>query len=488
MKNHQKPNVLFFFSDQHSMHHIGAYGGDIVRTPTLDRLADDGYRFDNCYCQSPLCVPSRSSLFAGKYVRNILTYENDCILDTSRHIPFPKLVSNEGYRSCVIGKQHINGEQFMGFKQRPYGDYYGQGHQPDPYRDADERQGKSGLGEVRNGGYFELSGPTGIPEFQISEHIISYEAVKWLQEHKELHLDEPFFLMLNFPKPHWPYNPPAGYFDLYKDAVHTEELDESLWEKDVPYIQNLRKQWGVTSGNKADMDKALAAYLGCITHIDALMGSIIESLEYLGFAENTMIVYSTDHGDMAGEHNLWQKGCFYEGSAGVPLIIKMPKDYPGGKHIEENVGLLDLYPTFCDVCGVGETESLELEGRSLLSLIEGSGDSGRDAVFSEIGWRTFAGDAGCMVKKGNLKYNYYLESGHEMYDLEDDPDERNNLIGNTEYADTEAELRKLAEEFFEPQEFNRRYASQLRFHQQKFRHTYSNQYVLSDGTIIDARP
>ncbi len=488
MKNKSKPNVLFFFSDQHSVHHIGAYGAETVRTPTLDRLAGEGYRFDNCYCQSPLCVPSRSSLFSGKYVKDILTYENDCILDTSRHVPFPKLLSAAGYRSCVIGKQHINGEQFMGFKQRPYGDYYGQGHQPDPYRDADERQGKSGLGEVRNGGYFELAGPSGIPEFQISDNIISYEAVKWMQEHKELHEEEPFFLMLNFPKPHWPYNPPSCYYDLYKDAVHNEALDESLWETDVPYIQNLRKQWGVTSGKKADMDKALAAYLGCITHIDALMGSIIESLEYLGFSEDTMIVYSTDHGDMAGEHNLWQKGCFYEGSAGVPLIIKMPGDYPGGKTIEANTGLIDLYPTFLDICGIDADGDDELGGISLLPLIEGSGSPDRDTVFSEIGWRTFAGDAGCMVKKGNLKYNYYLESAHELYDLDHDPDERNNLIGSAEYAEAEKDLKKTVIDFFEPDRFDFRYSSQLRFQQQKFRHTYSNQYLLNNGTIIDARP
>jgi choline-sulfatase len=481
-------NVLFIFSDQHNLHRLGCYGDAEVKTPNLDRLASEGFRFDNCYCQSPLCVPSRSSLFAGKYVKNILCYENDCILDTSRHIPFPSILTDGGYRTCVIGKQHINGQQYMGFRQRPYGDIYGQGHQPDPYRGADERQGKSGLGDVRDGGYFALAGPTEIPEFQISENVISYEAVKWLQIHKELHQGEPFFLMLNYPKPHWPYNPPAEFMNLYEDIKGIEDIDPASWEKDVAYIRHIREQWGVTSSTEESMNRALRAYLGCVTHIDDLIGKTIDSLEHLGLLDSTAIVYSTDHGDMAGEHNLWQKGCFYEGSAKVPLIIKLPKGYSAGEVIKSNTGLIDIFPTLLDLCGFDVKEEYQLDGESLVPLMEGDVAGHSKEVYSEIGWLTFAGDAGCMVRDGQLKYNYYLESGHELYDLSNDPGERVNLVQTERYKQTCEDLRQKAESFFLPKEFSDRYRQQLRYAYQKYLHEYSNQYILADGTIIDARP
>lgn len=168
----KKPNVLFIFSDQHNAQVLGCAGDDIIRTPNLDRLAREGVTFNQAYCQNPLCVPSRASLLTGRQSRNIGIYTNTDMLEPNS-CTIPRVLSANGYRTCLIGKAHFNGEQFHGYQERPYGDLYGQAHQPDPRRTADN--GEAGLGLLVGN-----AGPTGIPLPLTQTEICVAEASKWL--------------------------------------------------------------------------------------------------------------------------------------------------------------------------------------------------------------------------------------------------------------------------------------------------------------------
>ncbi len=474
----RRPNILFLLSDQHSPHICGWEGNGTIRTPSLDRLAVQGAAFRNAYCQSPLCVPSRASLLTGRYCRDLGIYDNQHVLE-SNGVTLPRLLGRAGYRTCLIGKAHFNGEQFQGYAQRPYGDLFGQAHQPDPRR-AKTANG-CGLGGVGQ------AGPSGIPLPLTQTEICVAEATKWLQAHVGMHAEQPFSLSVHFDKPHFPINAPARFCDHYRGAVAPPDVPPEHLDRQVPFVREAFTRTGLWGRfDKEVQRRALEAYYGCVEWVDNAIGRILQVLDYLDLAEETLVVYSSDHGEMAGEHGVWQKTVFFEASARVPLIVRFPGVVSAGAVHEDIVGLIDLLPTLCDAAGADVPE--ECGGVSLMPVLRGAGGPDRDGIFSESVTLKGPEHAGCMLRTGPWKYNYYLDGGQELYHLGDDPGELTNLVDAPEHHGLVADLRGRVEAFWRPDEQRARYDRTPRMPREKHYYFYSNQFMLGDGTVVDARP
>lgn len=477
----KKPNILFILSDQHNASFMGCAGNELVNTPNLDLLASQGVLFENAYCQNPLCVPSRASMLTGKYSKDLGIYENRHILE-SGSTTFPRVLSDNGYKTCVIGKTHFNGEQYQGYQQRPYGDLYGQGHQPDPIRT--EPAPDSGLGDVLGN-----AGATGIPLPLTQTEICVAEAAKWLQTHAAQKDNQPFMLSVNFDKPHFPLRAPGRYVKKYAGKVTVPEVPADYLEKSaVPFVKKafeVNGAWDHYGKDKEIHEKALAAYYACIEWIDSAIGRILQVLEYLDLADNTIIIYASDHGEMAGEKGAWQKTVFFDASAKVPLIMRWGANFPAGSRRKEPVGLIDLFPTLCDLAGVCVPD--DCGGVSLKPLLTGEGEIERKAIFSESVVLKVPEYAGCMMRTDKWKYCYYLDGVSELYDMEKDPGELFNIVSVYYYSDIVKEMNFELLKFWKPAEQIERYNKAPRMANEKHFYPYSNQFVL-DGTIVDARP
>ncbi|MEI6579018.1 MAG: sulfatase-like hydrolase/transferase [Eubacteriales bacterium] len=424
----KKPNILFILSDQHNASFLGCNGNELINTPHLDMLASQGVLFENAYCQNPLCVPSRCSLLTGKYSKNLGIYENRHILE-SDSTTIPKVLLEQGYKTCVIGKTHFNGEQYQGYQQRPYGDLFGQAHQPDPKRT--EPAPDSGLGDVIGN-----SGATGIPLPLTQTEICVSETAKWLQTHAAQKDSRPFMLSVNFDKPHFPIRAPKKYFEKYKGKVRIPEFYPDYIEKyAVPFVKKAFEVNGAWEHYGKDRDiheRALAAYYACIEWVDNAIGRILQVLEYLELADDTIIIYASDHGEMAGEKGAWQKTVFFDASSKVPFIMRWPSKFPAGQRRKEPVGLIDLFPTLCDFAGIPAPK--ECDGISLKPLLFGDETIERKAIFCESVVLKVPEYAGCMIRNEKWKYSYYLDGTEELYDMKNDPGELNNLASVEQYS------------------------------------------------------
>lgn len=475
----EKTNVLFFLSDQHNPGVTGYAGNKTVDTPTLDKLASESVRFDTCYCQNPLCVPSRYSLLTGKYSKTIGVYDNRHIFESGQNT-LPRVLTKAGYETCLIGKAHINGEQFQGYSQRPYGDLFGQAHQPNPSREANG--GESGLGDVLG-----ASGPLQFPLAMSQTEICVSEAAKWLSLHADLRADKPFFLSVNFDKPHFPMTPPKQLYDKYVGRIEPSKIPDGFFENAVPFVQSSIRANGAFEHYGKDRDvhlRSLAAYYGCVEWVDGAIGRILDVLEYLGLAKNTVVIYSSDHGEMMGKFGAWQKSLFYDSSCRVPLLIRAPG--ASASVCKAPVGLIDLYPTICGLCGVEAPP--ECEGESLLPVIHGEGVTDRGHIFAESAVYKRPEFAGCMLRTNRYKYNRYLDGAEELYDMESDPEEEKNLAGQAEYDSVISDLRERVIAFWEPGKQRERYDKTPMASREKHFYPYSNQFMTGDGTVFDARP
>ncbi len=475
----KRPNVLFFLSDQHNPKITGYEGDRIIDTPALDRLASESVRFDACYCQNPLCVPSRYSMLTGKYSKSIGVYDNRHFFEAGQET-LPRMLTRAGYATCLIGKAHFNGEQFQGYSQRPYGDLFGQAHQPNPSREVNG--GESGLGDVLG-----ASGPLEFPLAMSQTEICVAEAAKWLQVHADLRADTPFFLSVNFDKPHFPMTPPKALYEKYEGKITPYKIPEGFWDNAVPFIRHSIQANGAYEHYGKDPEihrRALAAYYGCVEWVDGAIGRILDVLDYFGFAENTVVVYASDHGEMMGKFGAWQKTLFYDSSCRVPLLMRVPGAAPAISGAP--VGLIDLFPTLCDLCGAKTPE--DCEGESLLPIIRGEGGLSRNGIFAESVVYKRPEYAGCMLRTEKYKYNYYLDGTEELYDMESDPEEEKNLAPLPEYRQTVSALRERTKAFWEPEKQRGRYDRTPMASREKHFYRYSNQFMLGDGTVSDARP
>jgi choline-sulfatase len=406
-------------SDEHNPTMTGCYGHPFVRTPNMDRLAAGGRLFENAYANSPMCVPSRMSFLTGKYSNEIEVWDNGSPLRSE--IPtFANYFEADGYDATLCGRMHLIGEdRYHGFGRRLYDDMeYWKSLAQKPPRTPEARR--------KSNAFVTECGP-GDGSWQDYDSTVADLSRRFLKAQARYPNQKPWLLVSSFMFPHFPLIAPQAYFDMYwPDKVVMPDLNGETLESQHPAIQKLRYFF------RNDLDlpeeitrRALASYYGLISLMDYHLGLLLEVVDQSPLKDNTVVIYVSDHGEMAGEHGIWQKQCFYESSVRIPLIIRTPQAQ-GGQRITRNVSLVDLVPTIFELADIEIPGGLA--GQSLIGSPAETGNAD-DLVFSEYHAQGMV-SGGFMLKKGNWKYIYY-SGGHQpqLFNLEDDPGEFNDLAG-----------------------------------------------------------
>ena len=443
-----RPNILMIFSDEHHAGMSGYAGHPIVRTPNLDRLASQGAAFNNAYCNSPLCSPSRQSFMAGLHCHRIGMWNNTAAMPEDT-VTWAHMLSAGGYETSLIGKMHFNGYQKMyGFDRRPVleGNDAGQRFHSWGLRTShvwtDPLPYKSGLDG--RGMWKELSeaGPD-VPErqpiFRCDFEVLDYTLAELRRKAADPSA-KPWAICSTFVLPHPPWKARADILQTYRgrgdlpfnrEGAGRDECDRWLFHY-TGHLANLSDQ---------AIRNAREVYFSLITEFDEYAGRILDVLDEAGLADNTIVFYFSDHGEMAGEHGFWGKVTLLESSVRVPLIIRWPGRIPAGRRVDAPVQLVDLYPTFLDAAGVQLPPPLTVDGHSLMPLATGQGSYGGQHVFGEFegeGWN----HPRAFVRHGRWKYVYNHTADCRLYDLEADPHEMTNLACRPEHAAVEADLRR----------------------------------------------
>lgn len=468
-----KPNILVLMSDQHSKHLLGCQGNDIVRTPHLDRLAAAGMRFTSAYCPAPLCVPGRMSFMTSLTPSRNRVWNNYHALSSG--IPtWAHVLGAAGYETSLIGRMHFVGpDQRHGFMRRPLGEY-GACHPGAPGRGGPlwTKYSSASTGQRREA--VEIVG-TGTTAYQWFDEQVTKAACRYLREKSEDQADRPFAAVVGFLLPHCPYIAPKELFDYYYSRVDIPPVEESR----PPTIErHLRYRGFVPNLSEERVRLARAAYFALCEQLDGLIGRILDRLEETGLAENTMVVYCSDHGESAGEHGCWTKSNYYEASAGVPLIVRWPGETPGGAVSAAVCNLMDLGPTFAEAAGVVDTGAspvkaaaphriaragapaptsfaeaagveftYESDGNSLVPLLRGKGEGWRDETFCELVDYEGGGEhpnlPSRMVRSGKWKLWRFGDSEKlppALFNLEEDPGELDDLGQDPRFAAVREEL------------------------------------------------
>ena len=493
-----RPNVLFLFSDEHSFRFFGYRDdalGEPVETPAFDALAANGTRFENAYCQMPLCTPSRLCLLTGREVRGCNAWGNSRVLPPER-ATIPGALGDAGYRTCLVGKMHLGGNrQFVGFDDRPYGDLTGgTGHQWEPTHRAGGRSVRDRTLDA---------GVTEIPESHLQEYVTMRESIAWIRE-REAGTDGPWFLTASFSRPHFPLTAPERYVERYWDLDADEPTDRLTEPKvgrtgdtaDHPMTEGAIEGFRTESIGDVELQRARACYFACVEFLDDVIGDFLATLERDGVLENTVVIYASDHGELAGEHGIWWKHTWHEAATRVPFLVQTPRKRRGecdSASIETPVGLVDLFPTLCSLTDAVAPD--DLDGFDLSAAIDSGDEPDRGPVVCDnLVPRWGEGTEFRMVRDGGYKYVGFRDAPEILIDLDGDPFERENLAAGTPKGDDRETLERLRRFVEESMDFAA--AEREREQNRKMQETYAldaemkspsgNCYLLSNGTIVDA--
>ena len=451
MPDKDKPNILMIMSDEHGPMFSGTYGHPIVETPNMDRLAEMGTTFENGYCNSPLCTPSRLSMMTGKFVSHCEGWDNATPLYVGR-ITWPWLLKSVGYETALNGKMHMTGPRPLnGFDKQLTFD-------PHAYNQLPVFRWKDKItdGETPWPPVLE-AGPGTSPVIVHDDHV---EAATHDYLKDPGRKENPWALVCGFISPHFPLIVPEKFFNKYypdntdlpnNPPGHLDNLPESA--------KRLQKFTG-TGGpySEEELKKARAAYYGMVTFLDEKIGRILDTLEETGQLENTVIVHTSDHGEMLGEHGLWGKASFYEQSARVPLQLAwLGGNLPKSRWETGVTSNVDIVATILDIAGI-DPEDWNMDGDTLLPYLYGKKNIWKDEVICE--YLAQGTDAPrIMVRQGfwKLCYTHRLPKEFELYNLENDPGEFTNLANQTEFKSVQEKLfRRVCEIWPDPDALDQR--------------------------------
>lgn len=467
-----QPNILIIMADQLVADLTGVYGHPVVRTPNLERIARDGVRFEAAYCPYPVCSPSRSSLLSGRYASTNAAWDNAAPIASDLPM-LPHYLTTLGYDSALSGKMHFVGaDQTHGFAKRLTSDMFPSSLAWTPDRDHVGRLVH--LGHVDGPPIaidYVHAGPVQWTEqlqFDEETHYRALEFLRTKRTRREGSLqvpqpaadDRPWLLVASYHHPHEPFLAPRRYWDAYADA----EIDPVRIRpgSDTPrsvmddWVDSLHGVDGVDLGDAEAVRTMRRAYYALVSYIDDKVGELLDTLAETGHADDTVVIFTSDHGDMLGERGMVQKRTFYEWSARVPLIIGGGPVPAGGATVPEPVSLIDIVPTLCELVGV---EPIRVDGRSLLPALGGE-PLERGPVFVE--YHSEGVYAPCWLRRdGDLKYVYVHGAGEQLFDVRADPDELVDLAGRPEYADAVAAARADLFARFDPDDIERRIRASL---------------------------
>jgi choline-sulfatase len=449
-------NLLFIMSDQHARRVLGCYGNSGASTPHLDALARSGTRFGDAYCPVPVCVPSRSSLATGRYAHTISSWDNATPYVGTEAESWGHRVSGQGYKVTTIGKLHYRqvGDP-TGFEDQRLpmhvlngvGDLYGALRAQMPVRPDSRRR--------------VIEACAGESEYTRYDRAVAAEAVRWLKE-EGCKQQKPWALFVSFVHPHFPLTVPAGYLKAIKpddipmpirwkfdEWPHHPVID---WKR---HIEALDRPF-----EEATIRNALHVYYGMVAFLDEQIGIVLDALGASGQSENTRIIYSSDHGDMLGDHGLWWKSTMYQGAAAIPMVIAGP-DVPSGKVVQTSVSLVDCFQTIVEAVGaVPAAADDDLPGRSLWQIARAE-DHPRTilaeyhAIFSPTG--------AFMLRRGRWKYVHYVGYAPQLFDLNSDPDETLDLAASASHSSIVESCERELRAIVDPEDVDRRAkADQLR--------------------------
>ena len=435
----RRANLLFLCSDQHQAAASGCYGHHQVLTPHIDEIASEGVRFERAYCQAPVCVPSRGSIITGNYPnRHGAKVLQDPLPEEARTAAH--LFADHGYSTAAIGKMHFVDEtQRHGFSHRVNAATHQSRLTRAEMRSFREDQGAGGGTTGR---------PSTMPERLFRDTFYAEEALRFLRAHR----DRPFCLWASFFMPHTPLVPHRDFWDLY-EGTRLELPERSPAALETGFQGHLvrAKERGWYQQSDAELHEAIRGYYGNVSQMDANVGRVFDTLRELGLEKNTVVVYTSDHGEMAGAHRMWTKHNMYEQSVRVPLIVRTPDRMGAGSACEDFVEQVDLLPTLADLCGL--EAPTEIDGQSFAAAVRGNAHAAREFAYSEYYFcrRVFTADDRFvgkppiqMVRTGRWKLNYLSWERSELFDLENDPGEFHNVIDDLGNSGIAKELTGIA--------------------------------------------
>ena len=442
-------NLLILLSDEHNKRMLGVSGHSHVKTPNLDKLANEGTLFNNAYCNSPICVPSRAILATGRYNAEIGYWDNADPYDGN--IPSWGHRAVQGNCDAVsIGKLHFLDDQApTGFSEQinplnvvgGVGDLLGLIRQELPVRKGAANMAKDvGSGETTYSNY----------DKQIAE-----DAKNWISNRKKS--DKPWVLFVSFVCPHFPLIAPEEFYNMYPESeVPWPLLYEESQRSNHPYYKAMRKCMNYDDYfDEEKVRKATSAYFGLCSFLDYNIGTVLSALDNSDFADNTNIIYTSDHGDALGMRGMWGKSTMFEESAGVPMIIKGP-NLPVSKKVKTPVSLVDIFPTVIDSLELDKNiKDDNLPGKSLLTIANEDDDYQR-VVLSE--YHAAASPVGAfMLRKGKYKYVYFAEGYKpQLFNLEEDQFEENDLALDQNFSNIVDDFYKDLLDICDPEEVNKR--------------------------------
>lgn len=466
----QTPNVIFIISDHHRFDYLGCEGADFIHTPNLDQLAARGTRLSSMYSTTPLCVPQRIAITAGRYPHNTGCFTNRHPVDPS--IPtFLHQLRAAGVHTAMIGKfhhhVHVLDADFIGHEEDLHQLGYDMVH---------ETSGKQGVSSIRchcrfaeflqeQGlleSYREWTGTWGnkravnepwpFAEDTTQDAYIARKAIEFLEKAPQ---NQPFYLHLGFVGPHPQFDAPERFREPYRQVEPPAPVGwippEESAERNPPQMS------GRFRDNLEERNKTWRAFAACITEVDHYVGEVLKALETRGLAENTLVFYTSDHGEMIGDHGRGGKAVFYEPSVHVPFIAAGP-GIPSGRKVEALAELLDIGRTACDFQGA-EPHNLD-QGFSMRPVLCGEQNSGRETVFAEMGSDKMLYDGhykllyGDLLRDTRTHYRGPPFNGPAfgrpvnlppdriaLFDLIEDPHELNNLADDPAHADLLAKMK-----------------------------------------------
>lgn len=442
------PNIIVFQADQLAAGALGAYGNQTVLSPHIDRLAADAVVFDRAYCNSPLCAPSRASMMTGLLPSQIGAYDNAAEFRSS--VPtIAHHLRSLGYLTTLIGRMHFIGpDQLHGFDQRLTTDVYPADLSmvPDWNLPASER-----LNWYHDSGSVFTAGVSTATVQRDFDEEVTFRTMRFLTDQARRGPGQPFFLVSSFIHPHDPYEPPAEHWNRYNDVeiplpaigrLDDDELD--------PHSRRLLAMYELETEAPSDDEVRTArrAYYASVSYVDDQIGRIVDWLTELGLADNTVIVLTSDHGDMLGERGMWYKMSPFEASARVPLIVHAPSRF-APQRIDDPVSLINLLPTLVDVAG-GDAAAIHSASPSLLPLFANQPSS----ILDELDTRQPSGSAVVIeylaegvhspqltLVRGQFKFVTCAGDPDQLFDLSSDPHELTNLAELPAFQELRASMR-----------------------------------------------
>ena len=405
-------NTLLLMSDEHNPFYTSLHGHPTVQTPNMESLAQSGTWYENTYCPSPLCLPCRSSFMSGKWVHEVQAYNNSNVNLPPDLPSWGSVLAQQNIHTAFVGKVDVyNQPQNLGFC-----DMMVPGSRKLP---GDTHQRRNPMA-IRRGGADRANG-YGTRDIAGSNDLkVVEQAIDWLNNTAP-NLDTPWVLAVNISNPHFPHFVTQDLWDMYPDGGDLPALGLECESAQHPYAQNLRDHFEVEQFGEEQIRGLRRGYLGCVTFVDRQIGRLLETLEQNNLRDDTNFIYTSDHGEMLGKFGMWWKCSLYEHSVRVPCIASGP-DFQSDQTVTTPISLLDVQATLFRSAQAERPG--DWQGTPLQDIP--SNDPQRPVFAEYHGHGNTASTY--MIRKGQWKYIYYADGPDQLFDLDNDPEELNNII------------------------------------------------------------